>query len=568
MKRLMILLPLLIAAMLCGCSLDMPKTGKGNADSTSSQEKSSIVGIKTGGQENAADSQVIYESSGVKISVLGFAKNQLDLTAENTTGKDYRLRSVYVAADGAALSNISVDQELPANAKTDFSFSAPGICKLSARLFLTDDSSEMITGSLSDTIELTLSDKITLQPKQLYKVLYSDENFKLGFKQATYRDSSNTVRIELYAENLTDKDIYLLSGETVCDHEDYTASVRCFIPAKCSSSIMMRAYTGNSTISAADLDSITFSLTGFPLEYYYNEVYTDSLPVLFTTDTITLTLPREGRPEVTVPETMQYAGDLSEYRAEVLDGDGITEMPDVLDGSTKSCEDGNVLLEYLFGFEREYAGEKVWCFAFRCQNKLQKQIRLGPVGAVNGATVPFSCLDTVKAMTEEYVLVMCYSDLYELTPEVTDVTMWFEVNYDDGHYDETSYIGSTSAVKLAYSDKLIRPDPPEDAKLVYSDALCELWLIKAEDTESGPDLLMYARNLSDELISVTVSSDDGNCYFSGSIPMFRSTYCVTTLRMRSFSDTTPTAQTLEGLNIHITVSDTDGEALSYSEAKL
>lgn len=572
MKQLLAVTVIIAALLLCGCSLNVPKTGKGNADEDASADaKETVVGIKTGGRESVGGGNVVYENSGVKVTMAGFADDVLTLTAENTSDKELSLRSAYIAADGVALEDRYVSEQLRGGERTDITLSGAGMCRMTMRLFLSEEeSNQTVEGSLSDTIEFTFSDKLSLHGKELYTVVYSDDKLKLGLKDVSYRDDSSTVKLKLYAENHTDEDLCILGSDIVCDHEDYYSSLMFFIPAGGRCSPVMRASTTNGTLSAADLDSISFSVRAIPLgDYLADGYYTDD--ELFKTDTVQLRLPKANRPEKIIPDTVQIGRTADEVRQEMLEDERTVMLPAPQSSDSLSFAGDGIELEYLFGAQAEIGTETYVSLCFRCRNTLQKQITLSPAGVVNGATAGLYCYESVAAMTEDTVTVSCHMPAQYLS-SFTDAAVWFEVYYDDGRYDENSYITGTDAFRIVCSDSSAGLTPPKDAKTVYSDDNVEIKYVGIEENDVYSLISFFAVNKSDKNISVSAKVPDDaaeNYRIVGKLYMFAGTCTFDTLPVSSSdSGSQLTEKNVGGLGLWFTVTDSEGNELSSGQGVL
>ena len=569
MKRIIIAAMLSAALLFSGCS--MPQTGKGNKADSSAESSVTEIGIKgSDGQTVPISETVIYDRCSVKVTSPGMYGKFPMLTVENGSDKNIKLASSYVSADGVLRSDINISTDvIPAGGKTNISVEGlSGVCSMRTRFFLTDEDYKTLDNSLSDPIEFTLSGKLSLPAKQLYSVLYEDERVLLGLYGVTYREDSNRVTLNLYGKNKTDSDFVLSASNAECDPEDYYALMNALLPAGASGQITMRASTRNATLSAADLDSITLALGFTALEDYYNF---SELGKTEYSDTFTIHLPKSGRPEVVIPDKIESTMTPEEYIAETTSSDDITPIT-LIGDSDLLYEDDNVLAELvLAATDYGSSGTEYCSLHFRVQNKLQKQIVLQPYGVLNGATVEFFGSSGIKPMTEQYMEVTCAIDDKEIFGALSDVILRFDYGYDDGAFDDSSYLGTTDTFVIQCAEELSRPGVPKDAKQIYSDDNCDLYLLSTEknDTYNSIDLNVYAVNKSNKIIRVYADSEVSGLTIYKSLALLRGTYTVGMLRVNTFDESAElTADTVKDMKILVTVSDSEGNTLSSGEGKL
>ena len=567
MKRI---LPVILAALLfCGCSFKLPQTGKGNNDQP---DESAVqqVGIKgSNGQNVPITEAVIYDRCGVRITSPGTAEGIPLLTVTNSSDKTVKLASAYISADGIARNDISFSTDFikpgePMEIKLE---GTDGISSLKTRLLLEDEDYRIVEGSLSDVIELTLSDKLYLPSKQLYTLVYEDERLLLGLCRVNYREDSNRVTLRLYAKNKTDKDYCIVSDDVTCDHSDFYAVMSGMLPAGTEGIINMTASTRNSTLSPADLDSITLTASLVSTESYYGLSDDDSTE---TTESFVIKLPKNGRPETVIPDTVESTLTPEEYISEATSSGKLTPLT-LIENDRQLYEDENLEVELVLAALSGSDGSKRCSLHFRVQNRMQKQIALAPVGIVNGATFSFYSGSGIKPMTEQYIEVTSAPIDESIWGSFTDAAMRFEYYYDDGSYSSSSYIGATNAFVIQCSETLSRPGVPKNAKEIYSDDLCTLWLLDTvKDQENNCiDITVYAENRSEELLTFRLAAEDENMYISRELAAFRGTSAAGVLKLRPYdTDAELPDNAAEGLKVHVYVKDAEGSTLSEGEGRL
>ena len=342
MKRIMMILLLTAALLFSGCSV--PQTGKGKKSESENAVETTGIGIKDkDGQTVPLSETVLYDRCGVKVTSSGMNGSSPVLTVNNGSDKRVRLVSSYVEADGILRSDIRIASDiiLPGG-KTNITVeSLDGVCSLRTRLLLEDENYYAVGGSISDPIELTLSGKLYLPSKELYSLLYEDDRVLLGLCRVSYRDDSNRVTLNMYAQNKTDSDFCLSATDIECVHKDYYAMMSAVIPAGSNGNITMRVSTRNATLSPADLDSISLALRLSSLEDYYG-LSEDS--TYDCTEKFSFRLPVSGRPEVVIPDTIESTVTPEEYIAEVTSSDDLTPLQLAGDHDLL-YEDENVLAE-------------------------------------------------------------------------------------------------------------------------------------------------------------------------------------------------------------------------------
>ena len=564
MKR--ILLVILAALLFCGCSFKLPQTGKGNKEENT-ESAVQQAGIKdSNGQNIPITEAVIYDRCGVRLTSPGMVDDAPRLTVTNSSDKTVKLISAYVSADGTVRSDIYISTDYIEPGSTgDVSIEGlSNVCSLKTRLMLEDESYNIVEGSLSDVIEVTLSDKLYLPAKQLYTLIYEDDKLLLGLCDVNYRDDSNRVTLKFYLRNKTDKDLWISARDVTCDHADYSATMSTVLPAGTDGSFSMRATTRNSTISAADLDSISMSIEMRSLEDHFDPKDYDTGE---KTERFTVRLPKTGRPETVIPDRIESTVAPEEYISEITGSGRITPLP-VMESSDLLYEDENMTAELvLTALGVSDGGSKYCSLHFRVQNKLQKQIKLAPVGIINGATFKLYSGSGIKPMTEQYIEITSAELDESIIGSFSDISMRFEYYYDDGVYDESSFIGATEPFSVRCSDTLSRPGVPEGADKLYSDENCELYLLGIEkDEDYGRlDLNVYGVNKSDKPIAVSLSSTDVTIIKT--LPMFAHTYACGKFSIYSFGDEL-TPDSLKGISLTVQVQDLNGELLSEGEAKL
>lgn len=560
MKRLAVLIAA-AAMLLCGC--DTPETGKPGANNNTAQPAAVTYSITPSSDKPAPEADIVYDRSGVSLKYKGTSGSTLIFEASNSNSFAVTLRSIYTQADGFGGQSIWVRLEANETAEVEFTpnkeySAAPGVVKM--RLYFYDENYKLIEDSISDVITLNLSKQMTLHADPLYTLICDTESVKLGLVRVQYRDDSNSVRLTLFAVNKTDKDLSLAASNTVCDHPDYTASFDISIPAHGKSKFNMLALTSNETLSAAELDSITFDLMTSPAVEALKYDTTNSV----RTENVRISIPKEGRPEAVIPDTVQETDPFEEFIENELDEDeiligGISSVP--------AFEDENVRIEYA-GAAVNSISEPTFCrFFFKCTNKLSKQIALNPIGVYNGATAEFKCSDDVSAMSEKYISVRYSLPKSGILGPLTYSNIKFTVKYDDGHRD-SEVLSVSDMFPLSFSEEPFKPSAPAGAKQVYSDGNCELYLVSADDSEKKIKLELFAVNKTKQAITVYPDMTAKGSLF-GSIDLLPGTCAADTLSVWDMDDTVQlTAKDLEGTALNVTVYDTDGNILSEGEGSL
>lgn len=566
MKRILMLLTALL--IFSGCSLKIPKTGRGKTDAGNDSAVQQI-GIKgSNGQDVPLNEAVIYDLCGVKVTSPGVNGNSPTLNVKNGSDRSVMLCSAYMAADGTLRSDLGISTDLiPPGGNSNITMEGlSGICSLKTRLYLKDENYSVIEGSLSDPIEFTLSSKLTLQPKQLYTLVYEDDKLLLGLRSVSYREDSNRVTLYLYAKNKTDKDLGIYSEDVECDHSDYYATLVELLPAGSSGVLTMRASTRNATLSPSQLDSVSMALSYCSIEEYFGFTGLDSSD---TTERFTLKLPMSGRPENVIPDTIESTLTPDEYIADVTSSKDLVVLP-LLGNYQRKYENDSICAELvLAALSTGSSGARRCSLHFRVQNKLDKQIRLAPIGVVNGGTANLYTSGGIKPMTEQYIEVTSAAIDESITGSFTDAALRFEYYYDDGSYDESSYLGTSDIFVVQCAETLSRPGVPQGAKQIYSDDNCDLYLLGIEKDEEYDRLEMnvYAVNKTDEIIIVSAMADEFTA--ARSLTMFGGSYIAGSFMLYSFDpDITLTPEYTEGMDIAVQVYDIDGNILSEGEGRL
>ena len=567
MKRI---IPVLLAVLLlCGCSFKLPQTGKGNKEQTDDSAVQQ-AGIKdSNGQNIPLSGAVIYDRCGVRLTSPGMADDAPRLTVTNSSDKTVKLISAYVSADGTFRSDIYISTDYIEPGSTgDVSIEGlSNVCSLKTRLMLEDESYNIVEGSLSDVIEVTLSDKLYLPPKQLYTTVYENDKLLLGLCGVTYRENSNRVTLSLYAKNKTDEDFCISTSEVTCDHPDYFSTLTAVLPAGTEGRLSMIASTRNSTVSPSELDSISMSLLIKSVERYFRLSDDEEE----TTGKFTVKLPKTGRPETVIPDTIESTVTPGEYISEVTASGRITPLT-VIESSDTLYEDENITAELvLTAMNTSSDGKKHCSLHFRVQNRLKKQIKLAPVGVINGATFPLYTGSGIKPMTEQYIEVSSAVLDESIMGSFSDASLRFEYYYDDGVYDESSYIGATAPFSVRCSETLSRKGVPENAEKLYSDDNCELWLTgtQKDDTYNCIRVNVYAVNKTETAITLYANSTSDDAYLTGSLGMLRNTYTLGTLKVYPYNtEEEVTPDIIKGLSFRVQVNDINSELLSEGEVRL
>ena len=568
MKRIIVLL--LAALVFSGCSFKVPESGKGKTNNSNTDSNAAEITLRDkDGKTVSIYDAPIYDRCGVKAVFSGNNGKAATLTVTNGSDKALRLRSSYMSADGVLRNDLTVSSDpIPAGETAGITLDGTGsgfsgISSLRTRFYLEDEDYRVLEDSLSDPLEVVLSDTLYLASKQLYTVVYEDERLLLGLCGVTYREDSNRVALNIYAENKTDSDFCLESLGAECVPKDYFTTLNVILPARSGGKFTMRASTRNSTLSPSELDSISLSLQLSGLEYYYGLKQEDPPK----TEKFTIRLPKTGRPENVIPDTVVSTVDREQYIAELAASGELTPLTPV-GQSNLMFENENILADLVY-MGRENNGSI--SLHFRVQNKLQKQIKLDPVGTVNGATLAFSCYGGIKPMTEQYIEVTCSAADESIIGSFSDLAVRLEYSYDDGSYDNSSYIGATDPFYFQVSETLSRPGVPKGAKQIYSDDICDLYLLGTEKEEdrNAVDLKVYAVNKSEKVIIVSAYTDSDRIYILKNLGMFRGTYTVGTLKVTTFAeDIQLTEETVKDMKIAVSIYDIDGNVLSEGEAGL
>lgn len=569
MRRLAAVLLCAALLLLSGCSLNLPQTGKGDLDDSSGGEF--IVGINNGINDPSTEQGVIYDRCGVKIRLAEIQNMVARFTYENTTDQLLRLYDLYTAADGTVMSDMSLTGiELKPNSGVQelTTLKISGISTFRIKLYLCSEDYVTIEDSIAEPVEITFSDKLRLPSKRLYTLIYDDSNVKLGLQGVSYKEDSQVVTLDLYLENKTDKDLVCYTLGAECVHEDYYASFNCAVPAKGRNDCRMRASTSNNTIFPSDLDSITFKLVGVEADNYLRL----GKDTLFLAEDLTILLPKAGRPSYEIPDTIETKMTPAEYlRSATNDGD-LPYLP-ALKNSTDTLifDDGQVYLEYIGGYQEPLDdGLNDYYFCFLCRNQLKKRIKLEPYGILNGGTADFYGNYGIAPMTEEYFAVSGDSFDPGLFKQLSDVHLRFDVRYDDGKYDGSSFITSTEVFNMLFGDEPYRPGVPEGAKLLCSDDSCDIYLLKQDYSESMERLrfYLYAVNKTDNFFRITAEapSIEGSSV-TGSVGIYSGTTGTGSIYLRN-PEGHLSESDAEGLTLKFTVSDANGDPVTALEGTL
>ena len=570
--KLLCVMSALIMLILSGCSLDMPNTKKKTESGT--DDDLYTIGIKNdiGGGGTTAEQGVIYDRCGVKFTLDSVNTLPLNFTVTNNSGKNVSLYSLYTAEDGTVSNDLDIKLTDIENGgiKTLTVPVTSGVSTIRTRLYLVDENYMYIEDSLSDPIELTVSDKLYLQTKPLYTLIYDDKDIKLGLKKVSYRDDSNVVRLTLYAENKTDKDIYLTGRNMRCVHEDFYATFAAAVPAGGRSDFYMRASTSNNTISAADLDSIAFSLEATDIATALTYENTNTI---ISTDELVIELPKNGRPEKVIPDTVDDSMTPAEYLENLMEEKELSSIPDPIGSADLSYEDEDISVEYIGGlFEVNDEDLLDLYFCFRCTNRLEKQIELEPFGSFNGATVSFYCSGQVPPMTQEYFYVEASSIYSMLFLNFSDAHISFNASYDDGHNDDSSFIKTIGPFDIVISEKLYRPEIPEDSKLLFSGKTCDVYYSgnKYNERYNRLDVYFYTVNKSDKTINMYISvPNDSDLWLMQGATVYAGTDYAERATLRYLKDDkTVSEDVIKGVKLGITVTDTDGNPLETGEGSI
>ncbi|MBR6046136.1 MAG: hypothetical protein IKP47_10930 [Ruminococcus sp.] len=564
MKRLAAAL-LSAALVLCGCD-SIPETGK---PTNSSAAETSATILVNGENVPSEDGSVLYDSCGVTLKVTGFSEDRIFLRAENKTDVKKALCSLYVECDGVCHNRDSIVSYLDPGGSDDLVF-APSmninVRTLRTRFMLIEtDTWKYIDGSLSDPVTVRFSDKNIMNPDPLGTVFFENDDIKLSLVKTAYSDDGEDVTLTLFAVNKTDRDIYLRSSNLRCEHSDFTATISGVIPAGGRGWPDVTVRTYNHTISAAELDRMTFDLIAYEAggymtgTSYENEV---------TYSGITLELPRSGRPEVTVPDRITEAVPLEEFKQEFLD-EYSSELP-MTSAAKFSHDGGSVKLDYVFGVRETTSSADRYRLFFKARNELDKQITFDCLGYVNGIFLELTCSGSIPAMTEDYIEVRFKAPDSGFLGDLTDADLSFEYSYDDGRTDGSSLIGRTPLTRIAFSDELNRPKAPGESKLVWSDGTTDLYLLGFTDKNGYLRGEFLAVNSSEEYYSIYLSSPEGTgLSFYGKIPAPGKSASLATVTVHSVdSDEDLTPDMVSGKKITVTVYDTEYNTAAEGDGQL
>lgn len=566
LKKAFALMITLCAAALAGCST--PKSGKPNSTNSSASAGQVMVtpsldGAEQNGQEISfsGDGTLLYDKCGVKLT-LTFAESgssTLLLSAENTSDKNYTLRSMYVMeGDVMYVEPQSLWIPLQSGETSGSSLELPlkdGILRM--KLYLTGEDFSVVEDSISDTIAIEKSSLRKLKPSPLGLPVYEDDSVKLILAETWYQEDSNEVDLVLAAYNKTDEDLYLRSLSSVCEHSDYRFRFGGYVPANSLTYIFAKTNTTNKTLTPAELQSITFTLSKYAAdEYLLNSFTAEPLDEI---KGVRIDRDRSKDPEVIVPQEITEKGSRDDLISELLE-DGFTELPEPEDGDLV-FENESVRIEYITGSQGEYSGSAMCMLGFRFTNKLGKQIRLEAFGMVNGATAEFYDSISLPPMTEDYEAVCYDMPDPERFGSFADAEIMFMVGYDDGHNDESSFICSTDKMKIVTGKRADTSGALEGAEKLYSDDDCELWLIGKRLGGKTAYLTLYALNKTDSPAQMYIYDNSEDIYFFGAVDILPKTYCVTIKRLRSLTDSDLTDEDIAALALEIefepTATDTD-----------
>ena len=551
--------------MLTGCA-DTPKTGRGKSDDDDSKAAVTTLSIVPSVEGETAEGDVLYDRCGVTVRAAGFNGSTLTLSFTNSSGREYSPEMLYVEKDGFCDSKDAPYVQSVASGETvtaDID-GLEGVGTVKLRMFLNEDYS-CVEGSLSDVISVGLNKYITLRSRPLTIPVYEDDRLKISLEEVIYRETNNRVSIKVTARNKTADDLMIVSGSESCVHEDYFASLTGYLPAGAATELTMLALTSNATLSPEQLDSITFTLSAYKAEDYVADPYSDSLKPVFETEEMTLTLPGADRPVTEVPQQLAEAQPLSEFRSEVLDNNDFREFAALY---ADSCSDENLRLEFCFAAKDTSDTRTRYHFYFKAANLCDKQIKFVPYGIFNGATVGYSCSDSVPAMTEEYIDVRC-----DLLPEtnlgdLTDAELILEVRYDDGHDEDSSRVCFTDTVKLAFANEPYRAPDPDGERMILSGEGVSVYTLGARElysSRSGLDLFVRNETGGNVYIYISSADDSSPCSFYGYVTAYPGTVTEGTVSVYSDISEAPTAEDIDGTKVTVMAETSDGEVITSGE---
>ena len=546
---------LMSALLLCGCA-DTPKTGKPGKTDSNSQQAVTYTVIPA----SESDPELLYDSCGVTVRVKELNKDELLLEASNTNSQKVTLRSLYIEVDGLA-GETDIYRNLKSGETHDIGLSiGDSFGSARTRLYLVGEDFNIIEGSLSDVITLKLSDTKTLRADPLCTPVYEDDSVKLGMSGVRYLNNTNSVYIELFGINKTDKDLYVRALVHSCNHEDYSASCAGFIPRNGKADLLMSAFTTNDTISGADLDSINYDLYLTSAE----DAMSDSYSGPPAAEGLTLYLPKTGRPENKVPDRIISAPSPDEYLEDTLSEDdrllSAIRRPSVYDN-------GSVSIEYVAASAEHHDRGITARLFFKCTNRLDKQIRLEASGVVNRANADYFVDSSVKAMYEKYIEVSYDLPESGILGEPTWAAVKFNIRYDDGH-DDTPMIGTTDYLTVQFSEELYDPQPPADAHLIFEDDNCALYLVNIDKPRSAVKLELFAVNKLAEDILVSLDFPDGEYWMYSSLKMLPQSCSDVSVPVYSSEGKELTVEEFSGKGVEVSVYDFGVTAIAAGEGTL
>ena len=552
-----------VCLLLSGCTMN-----KGGRNDDTEEKATTTISINPSTESEIADtgSDILYDRCGVTVRATGYNGKALTLTFTNSSDKELSPETLYIEKDGFCESGdyLYVPDLSPGATETAEIDGLDGVGTLKLRFYLSEEYN-FVENSLSDVISVGLDRYSTLRSQPLTIPVYEDDRLKISLSQVSYRESSNRVSLSLIARSKTDEDLLLISKNVRCVHEDYFATLSGFLPAKGQAEFRMIALTSNATLGAEALDSITMGLTAYKADDYIKDPYSDELAPLFETEEMTVALPGYGRPENEVPTQLTEAQPLSEFRSEVLSDSSLTEFAPVY---ADSFSDENAKLDFCFAAKETSDSRTRYHFYFKAANLLDKQIKLVPYGIFNGATASFVCSSSVPAMTEEYVDIRCDLLPDTLLGDLTDAELMIEPRYVDGHDDDSSRIGYTGGIRLAFANKPYRAADPAPEQMLLSDAGVTVYatgVMEINDTRSALKLFIKNETAAPVYVHVYTVDDDSLYSFYGYVLAYSGTLSEGTVSLYSDDDTAPTAEDIDGLKVTVFTQTTDGDTISSGE---
>ena len=566
-KKIIVMFLLTTMLVLAGCS--MPETGKKKTSSDSGSEDR--ITIKGDGIHNSdtGTGGTVYDRGGVTVQLLRQEKESLVFSVTNNSGRTVTVKDVYIMADGETTDeNFSSGELADGETGETEMYVAENTGSITMRLYQYDAEYNDVKGSMSDPITITFHSKVSLSQKHLYSKLIDNENITLGFKRVQYIPNRCNVRVFIYVRNKTDKDVVLMTSEEECSHPDYRAGFRQILPAGSESEMLVLAYSSNNTLNGSELDSISMQVDAYSLEDYFEGK--DDLKQIFQVGRITIDLPREGRPERVIPETIQEEEPVSDFVSRQREEDHIYELPDAAANSGAVYEDDNFRAEYVYG-DAVSNGDgstniSMWCL---CTNKTDKPVSIIDDCRVNGYDVDCYSRDSIGAMTQRYISVD--TDVPDSIGSFSFSEIVMKVYYDTGVHNEDSLVCETDVMKIKSPDVPDTLEVPKGAKQVYSDDKCEVYIMdRSLDNKTNTELLnAFMVNKTDKYILTALTVKEKQPFtIAGHLSAYGGSSGAGYLRLLAYDDDSKIPDDLSGIKVDVSAIEQDGSFVTGGEGAL